>query len=821
MKIVVVGGVAGGATAIARLRRQSEEYKLIMIERDEYISYANCGLPYYIGDVIKDKQKLQVQTIPGMSKRFNVDIRNKTEVLSINKKDKTVLVKNLKSGEQYTESYDKLILSCGAKPLVPNIPNLKDCDNVFSLRNIPDTYRIKEYINANGVKNVLVAGGGFIGIEMAENLRGLGLNVTLVEKQSQVMRNLDFEMAQIVHEEMNVHGVNVILGDGVSEFLEKGRAVKLDSGRIIATDMIIMALGVIPESTLAKQADYKLGQRGHVITDDNFNVIDNATGKIDADVFAIGDMIEVVNAIDDSNYAVPLAWGANRQGRLVADFISGVSIKKSKIMGACVLKVFDLTVASTGMNETNLKDKKIAYTAIHAHRANHASYYPDSSNMVLKLLYDANGKIFGAQAIGREGTEKRIDVISTVMRLNGTVNDLSDLELAYAPPYSSAKDPVNILGYMAENIEAGAYKMVYHYEIDKLVKEGGLLIDVRTPFEFQNGHIENSINLEVDTLRNNLDKIKVDKNAPIYVTCRVGLRAYIAIKILRANGFTNLYNLSGGYSTYLNYIYKTHLTKVEVEKEGNDEQTFNVSNTKPKEVEIDVCGIQCPGPLMATYKALNEMKEGDLLKVTATDGGFNADIQNWCKSNGHSLLDLKVANGKYVATVKKGIGQRECSVSSSQQNATVVVFSGEMDKVLASMIIAQGAAAQGKDVTMFFTFWGLNALRKSNKVSVKKNLIEKMFGFMMPRGANKLPLSNMNMAGMGQKMIKAIMKKKNVDSLPVMIAKAQEAGVKMIACTMSMDLMGIKKEELLDGIEYAGVATYIAKNENAGTTLFI
>lgn len=818
MKILVVGGVAGGATAIARLRRLSEEYKLIMVERDEYISYANCGLPYYIGDVIKDKQKLQVQTVNGMKSRFNVDIRTKSEVVAINKEEKTVTIKNLVTGEEYKESYDKLILSCGAKPLKPKIPNIEECDNVFTLRNIPDTYRIKEYVTSKNVKNAVVIGGGFIGVEMAENLRELGVKVTLVEKQRQVMRNFDYEMAQIIHEEINVHGINLILNDGINQFAESGKTVILDSGTKLPTDMTIMALGVIPENTLAKNANLKLGQRGHVVTDNNFNVFD-AEDKKEEDIFAIGDMIEVINPLDNSPYAVPLAWGANRQGRLVADYISGIKIKPSKIMGASVIKVFDLTAASTGASEATLIEKKIEYKAIHAHRANHASYYPNSSNIALKLLYGKDGRILGAQAVGREGTEKRIDVISTVMRLNGSVFDLSDLELCYAPPYSSAKDPVNILGYIAENIESGIYSMAYAQDIDKIIESGGLLLDVRTPFEYENGHIEGSLNLELDTLRDNLDKITVSKDTPIYVTCRVGLRAYMAIKILRANGFTKLYNLSGGYSTYLNYKYQTHFTDVKlekVEKEGNDNEN-NLGGMK----EIDVTGIQCPGPLMATFKELSSMKAGEVLKVVASDCGFTADIKNWCKTNGHKLLDLQVGGGKYTAVIEKGDGGRSNMVNISQQNATIVVFSGEIDKVIASMIIAQGAAAQGKDVTMFFTFWGLNALRKDNKVSVKKNLIEKMFGVMMPRGAEKLPLSNMNMGGIGQKMIKSIMKKKNVDSVSLMIQKAQEAGVKMIACTMSMDLMGIKAEELIDGIEYAGVATYISKNENVGTTLFI
>jgi NADPH-dependent 2,4-dienoyl-CoA reductase/sulfur reductase-like enzyme/peroxiredoxin family protein/TusA-related sulfurtransferase/rhodanese-related sulfurtransferase len=817
MKIIIIGGVAGGATAAARLRRLAEKDEIIIMERDEFISYANCGLPYYIGNVIKDKEKLQVQTVEGLSKRYNLDIRNKTEVLLIDKAKKIVKVKNLRNNDQYDESYDKLILSCGAKPIKPHIKGLEEADNVFILRNIPDTYKIKEYTTNNEIKKAVVVGGGFIGVEMAENLQGLGIEVTLVEKMPQVLRQYDFEMAQIIHNEINNHGVKLILGDGVSSFEQKGKVINLESGTKIDTDMVILAIGVTPENTLAKGANLKLGTKGHVITSDTFNTFDATTNKTEEDVFAIGDMIEVVNTLDDSNYAVPLAWGANRQGRLLADHINGLQIKPSKIMGTSVLKVFDLTVASTGSNEAVLKSKNIDYTVVHAHRGNHASYYPNSSNIALKILFDKeSGRIYGAQAIGRDGTEKRIDVLSTVMRLNGTVFDLSDLELSYAPPYSSAKDPVNVLGYIAENIISGLYKMAYHYDIDKIVSDGGYLLDVRSEFEFGNGHIEGAKNIDIDILRKNLDKITVSKETPIYVYCQIGLKAYMAIQILKNAGFTNLYNLSGGYITYKYYKYQLNTMAIAKVIEVNDNQ-----KDTGKIIELDVCGLQCPGPLMATYKSLESMNIGEKVTIVATDSGFSMDIDNWCKANGHTVVSKRIEDGRYYATVQKGNATCGGVVESNQKNATMVVFSGELDKVLASMIIAQGAAAQGKDVTMFFTFWGLNALRRSNRVKTKKNFIERMFGKMMPRGVDKLPLSNMNMGGMGSKMIKGRMKLKKVDDLATMIRKAQEVGVKMIACTMSMDLMGIKKEELIDGIEYAGVATYISRNENVGTTLFI
>lgn len=554
MKILIIGGVAGGATTAARYRRIDEKAEIIIFEKDNYISYANCGLPYYIGNAIKEKEKLQVQTVEGMSKRYNLDIRIQTEVLSIDEDKKTVTAKNLFTNETYTETYDKLVLSCGAKPIIPNFKGLSEAENVFTLRNIPDTYRIKDYIVNNNLKSALVIGGGFIGIEMAENIRDCGLDVTLVEKSNQVLNQIDFEMAQIVHQELNKHGIKLLLNNGVKSFENKGKTVILEDGTEINSDIIILAIGVTPENTLVKDKNIDLGPKGHLIVDKNFNILSN--NKPIEDIYAIGDMIEVVNFVDNSNYAVPLAWGANRQGRLLADIIAGLKIKESKIQGTSALKVFDLVVASTGMNEKTLKMKNIDYEAVHAHRANHASYYPNSSMIDIKILFNKeSGKIYGAQAIGQSGTEKRIDVIATVMRLNGTMFDLSDIEICYAPPFSSAKDPVNVLGYIAENLHQNIYKMAYSYEIDEIIKNGGLLIDIRTAAEYESGHVEGAININVDELRDRLDEIKQDKDKPIYLNCRVGFRSYLAIKILYNNGYTNLYNFSGGYSSYEAYKY--------------------------------------------------------------------------------------------------------------------------------------------------------------------------------------------------------------------------------------------------------------------------
>ncbi|VUZ22812.1 Coenzyme A disulfide reductase [Acetobacterium wieringae] len=550
-KILIVGGVAGGATAAARLRRLSEEDQIILFERDEYISFANCGLPYYIGDVITDRQKLLVQTVGGMSKRFNLDIRNFSEVTAIDPDQKTVTVKNHQTGEIYTESYDKLILSPGAKPIAPPIPGLAEAKNILTLRNIPDTDKIKAVVDSGKVSRAVVIGGGFIGVEMAENLQELGINVTLVEKMNQVLKPLDFEMAQLVHQEINANGVNLILEDGVDHFQNEGHEVVLESGQVLKADLVILAIGVVPENTLAKQANLKVGPRGHIVTTANYEVFIGENDAVNPDVFAIGDAVEVVDFVTKTPTAIPLAWPANRQGRLVADYINGKKIGNVGIQGTAVAKVFNQTIAATGNNAALLDLKKIPYQVVVAHRSNHAGYYPNATNIALKLLYDPQTlKILGAQAVGQEGTEKRIDVIATAMKLGATVLDLQDFELSYAPPFSSAKDPVNILGYIAENIIDGVYQTVQWHEIDQIIAAGGFLLDVRSPMEVRAGGIKGAVNIELDSLRDRIGEIPIAKDAPIYVSCQVGQRAYLAIRILKGHGFTNIYNLAGGYSTY-------------------------------------------------------------------------------------------------------------------------------------------------------------------------------------------------------------------------------------------------------------------------------
>lgn len=544
-KILTVGGVAGGATAAARLRRLDETSQIIMFERGEYISFANCGLPYYIGGVIENREALLVQTVEGMSKRFNLDIRNFSEVVSIDPENKTISVKNLKTNEEYKESYDELILSPGASPTKPPIPGLDKADNVFTLRNIPDTDRIKAYVDDNRPKEAVVIGGGFIGVEMAENLVERGVKVHLIEMLDQVMAPFDYEMAQILHGHMEDNGVDLILGDGVDSFKNDGNTIVLKSGKQISTDMTILSIGVRPENKLAKDAGLELGPRGHILVDENM-----MTSK--DHIYAVGDAIQTKDLIFQEGASIALASPANRQARIVADRINGIDSKYKGVLGTSVAKVFDMTASSTGNNEKKLKQMGIEnYETVHLHPLSNAGYYPTANPMDLKLIFEVpSGKVLGAQAIGYTGVEKRIDVIATAIAAGMTVRELQDIELAYAPPFSSAKDPVNMAGYAASNILDGLVKKVDVMEIDQLVEDGEYLLDIRTGEEYSLGNINGSVNIPLDELRDRMDEIPKDRI--IYVNCQVGLRGYLGCRILNQNGF-NTYNLDGGYSLYSNY----------------------------------------------------------------------------------------------------------------------------------------------------------------------------------------------------------------------------------------------------------------------------
>lgn len=561
-KVLIVGGVAGGASAAARLRRLNEDFEIIMFEKGEYISFANCGLPYYIGDSIKNRGFLLVQTVEGMKERFNLDVRNLSEVIEIDKNNKKVKVKNHKTGEVYEETYDKLILSPGAMPKIPDIEGIKSCENIFTLRNIADTDKIKSYVDIKKPQKAIVIGGGFIGLEMVENLHERGVEVTLVHSREQVMKPVDYEMASMLHSHLIEKGVKLILKDKPAKFKNNGKKVTLRSGKEIETDMIILSIGVTPESSIAKDAGLEVNERGAI-------VVNSKMRTSDEDIYAVGDAVQVIDFVNKKPTMIPLAWPANRQGRLVADILSGKDVEYKGTLGSLVAKVFDLTVAATGNNEKTLKEHGIPYEAIHIHPASHAGYYPGATQVSFKMLFNPEtGKILGAQGVGEVGIDKRIDLIANSIKAGFTVYDLQDTEVCYAPPYNSAKDPVNMMGYCGANIMENIVENTQWYEIEDLVKNNEYILDVREEYEVANGSIPNVINIPLGQLRDRLNEIP--KNRKIYVCCQVGLRGYIACTILNQNGY-NTSNIDGGYKTYNSIKHSEKLIK---DQDGNMEVTL-------------------------------------------------------------------------------------------------------------------------------------------------------------------------------------------------------------------------------------------------------
>ena len=814
MNYLIIGGVAGGATVAARLRRMDEKANIILFERGKYVSYANCGLPYYIGDTINNREKLFVQTAKGFTDRFRIDIRTEQEVTAIRPDKKEVEIKNLSTGETYTETYDKLVLSPGAEPLRPGIEGIGS-KKIFTLRNVPDTDTIKNYVNTENPNRAIVVGGGFIGLEMAENLHDLGIQVDVVEMANQVMAPLDFSMAAIVHRQLTDKGVGLHLEDGVSRFEEKdgGVTVHLRSGKQIATDMVLLSIGVRPETKLAKDAGLAIGERGGIAVNDYMQTSD-------ADIYALGDAVEVRHLVTGQPALIPLAGPANKQGRIVADnIVFGNKKKYPGSIGTSIAKVFDLTVAAAGANAKLLQQNNIPYISSYTHGASHAGYYPGAVPLSIKILFaPENGKLLGAQIVGFNGVDKRIEMLAQVIQRGGTVHDLAELEHAYAPPYSSAKDPVNMAGFVAENILNKKSRIIQWRELAELPADT-IRIDVRTHDEYKLGTIPGFINIPVDELREHLDELPKEK--PIVVTCAVGLRGYLAYRILVQNGFKHVRNLSGGYKTWS--VATAPIKEIVSHKPEIPESTsYGNSDSQINLLKVDACGLMCPGPVMQLKKNYEALKIGEQLQITATDQAFGKDVTSWCKMTGAELVALENKNGVVAATIRKQEKTASCEISrNNADNKTLIVFSDDLDKALASFVIANGAASTGKKVTMFFTFWGLNVIKKQHKPTVTKDIFGKMFGWMLPTHSGKLKLSKMNMGGAGSWMMRLIMKRKRIDSLESLIQQAIDNGVEMIACTMSMDVMGVQKEELMDNVTLGGVASYLERAEEANVNLFI
>ncbi len=847
-RYIIVGGVAGGASTAARLRRLDEQAEIVLFERGPYISYANCGLPYYAGETIKERERLFVMTPEKFNAWLNVDVRIRTEVTSIDREAKKIRARELDSGREYSLEYNALVLSPGAEPIKPPIPGIED-PRIFTLRSVSDIDHIKEYLDTKRPERIIVVGGGFIGLEMAENLHARGSFVTIVEALDQVMNPIDFEMAALVHQHLKQKNVELYLSSAVLKFEEAGSrivAVLADGTRLDA-DMIVLSIGVRPETAIAKAAGLETTPNGAILVNENLQTSDPA-------IYALGDAIAFPHPVLDMAMPVPLAGPANKQARVVADNIAkGPGTRKwHGAIGTSIAKVFDITVAAAGVAEKLLRRNNIPCISIITHGSSHASYYPGAQPLTIKTIFTSDGTLLGAQVVGYDGVDKRIDLIADYIRRKAKVTELGEIEHAYAPPFSSAKDPVNIAGMVAENVLAGLSRHLQWHEVKAFQEKGGFVLDVRTPEEFSIGAIPGAKNIPLDSLRQNLGEIPQDREVLIY--CGVGLRGYLAERILRQNGWTSIANLSGGYKTWEiatepqsnKGIYKPGFMGFQSGLgKGSQEllhTTFAEGSGMPESfaaksqtiVQVDACGLQCPGPIMRLKTEIDKLPEGGRVVIRSTDPGFVRDAGAWCKVTGNLLISMEESNGTYTAMVEKTAKQSAMAVAQETEGirgepfvqmtakgATIIVFSNDFDRALASFVLANGAAAAGKDVTMFFTFWGLSVIRKPNAPRVAKDFMGRMFGMMLPKHAGGLSLSHMNFGGIGPKLMKSRMKSKNIDMLETMMSQARQAGVHFIACQMSMDIMGVKHEELLDGVEVGGVATYMEAATEGNVNLFI
>ncbi|OQB95945.1 MAG: Coenzyme A disulfide reductase [Spirochaetes bacterium ADurb.Bin110] len=847
-RYIIVGGVAGGASTAARLRRLDEHAEIVLFERGSHISYANCGLPYYAGETIKERDRLFVMTPEKFNAWLNVDVRIRTEVISIDREAKKIRARELDSGREYSLEYNALVLSPGAEPIKPPIPGIED-SRIFTLRSVSDIDHIKEYLDTKRPERIIVVGGGFIGLEMAENLHARGSFVTIVEALDQVMNPIDFEMAALVHQHLKQKNIELYLSSAVLKFEEAGSrivAVLADGTRLDA-DMIVLSIGVRPETTIAKAAGLETMRNGAILVNENLQTSDPT-------IYALGDAIAFPHPVLNMAMPVPLAGPANKQARVVADNIAkGPGTRKwHGAIGTSIAKVFDITVATAGVAEKLLKKNNIPCMSIITHGSSHASYYPGAQPLTIKTIFTPDGTLLGAQVVGYDGVDKRIDLIADYIRRKAKVAELGEIEHAYAPPFSSAKDPVNIAGMVAENMLAGLSHHLQWHEVKAFQEKGGFVFDVRTPEEFSIGAIPGAKNIPLDALRQRLGEIPRDREVLIY--CSVGLRGYLAERILRQNGWTSIANLSGGYKTWEiatepqshKGIYKPGLAGLQSSlAKGSQEllhMTFAEGSGMPESlaaksqtiVQVDACGLQCPGPIMRLKTEIDKLPEGGRVVIRSTDPGFVRDAGAWCKVTGNLLISMEESNGTYTAMIEKTVKQSAMAdaqtaaamrgasfIQMTPKGATIIVFSNDFDRALASFVLANGAAAAGKDVTMFFTFWGLSVIRKPDAPSVAKDFMGKMFGMMLPKHAGGLSLSHMNFGGIGPKLMKSRMKSKKIDMLETMMAQARQAGVHFIACQMSMDIMGVKREELLDGVVVGGVATYMGAASEGNVNLFI
>lgn len=813
MKYVIIGGVAGGASVAARLRRLDEKAEIVLLEKGEYISYANCGLPYYIGGVIGERGRLFVQTPESFKARFGIEVKIRNEVKKIDPVDKKLLVEELTTGRIHEEYFDKLVLSPGAEPVRPSLEGI-GLEGIFTLRNVSDTDRIKAWIKGHEVKKAVVVGAGFIGLEMAENLHQAGIEVRVVEMANQVMTPVDFEIAAVVHQHFKVKGVGLLLQEAVSAFRKEENRLKVElkGGKQLAADLVILSIGVRPDVRLAREAGLRIGETGGIEVNEYLQTSH-------PDIYAVGDVIEFKHPVSGRPALTFLAGPANKQGRICANNLAegNHSVYKGAV-GTAIAKVFDLTVGCSGLSAGLLKRLGLSFQEAIVHAGSHAGYYPGSVPMTIKINFSPeDGRLLGAQVVGFEGADKRLEMMAAVLKAGGTVYDLMELEQAYAPPFSSAKDPVNMAGFVADNIISGKVKPISWKELRELDRKQNTLVNVCSEDECALNTIEGAINIPLHELRDRLDEIPAEK--PVVVFCAVGLRGYIASRVLIQRGY-RVYNLTGGLKTY--ELATAEQNNLLVGSASGSEADAGIE-TKEEDycLSLDACGLQCPGPVMKLKEGIELLKPGQHLMIRATDAGFAKDVQSWAKMTGNRLVEVSQEKGTITAILEKGNGAKKTAQGNGRDGKTIVVFSDDLDKALASFVIANGAASTGRKVTLFFTFWGLNIIKRKTAQPLKKDFMERMFSLMLPSGSRKLKLSKLNMGGLGAVMMRSMMRNKKIASLESLIEQAQKNGVEFIACQMSMEVMGVQPEELLEGVKVGGVATYLERTEEASLNLFV
>ena len=821
MKILIAGGVALGASFATRMRRLDETAEIVIFEKSGYISYANCGLPYNLSGKI-EMDRLKLVTPEEMKEKSNIDVFINTEVLALNSEKKEILVKDLITGEKRTEKFDKFVIGTGASAVDLPIKGLAESKNALALKNINDLELVNAFVEKEQPKNIVIIGAGFIGLEVAESLVEKGLNVIVLEAKPTVLK-FDDDMSPLAENELRANGVDLRLNVRINEIDNVNNVIKVEGQDDIAFDLIFKTAGLAPNSGFLKDSGIEVDERGIVLTNE-FMQTNNK------DVYAGGDLVYSTHAVTGEQVFSPLAWGANRQAKVIANNINGSTHdKQPPTFQTAIIKLFRVPGAQTGLSEFEAKKLGIDYDISFVNLNNHAGYYPGSQKVNFKLIYEKKtNRILGAQSIGAS-SDKKIDIIVTALAGKLDLYQLLNLNLSYSPPYGSAKDVVNVAAAVAINKIERKFKT----KLARDIKAGEITIDVRPTEITEINPFEGATNIPLTVLRDRISEIPKDKE--INILCNTGHESYNAISILLGLGYTKLTNIIGGFSLYKEQL-KAKAGKVKKAKAVNSNNSAPKVAKKAvnaKEIEVDCSGLACPGPIMKVHKAIKEANDGDVFNITATDFGFEDDIVTWTEKNKHTLISVSNDGSTVKAVISKGqdssIVVDEDAKALAQmmmgekENATIVLFSGEYDKAIAALIIAQAAASIGKKVTVFATFWGLNALRvkpsRGNKP--KKKFMKKMFAKMMPRGVDKMGLSNMNMGGMGKKLIVSTMKKHNVKAPSEMLKDSIELGVDFIACTMSMDLLGITKQEIIEGASFAGAAKYVSRADDSNLTLFI